>query len=194
MKIEESLTELSAKLDAWLDRSLPAFSSQDSATHDKRILRGIAIIKEFDRLKAQGMATVRSALNQRKPLTDGDRKASLIRAFEFGARLIDVLYDQFLDTDGGGKVWQLLDQIVLNLSKLDPGRAELEVLFDNPHAGVRAAAGAYLIDLVPQRVVPMLDGIVEAERGTSAGFRATWTLLAWERERKSRFNYLNEQE
>jgi hypothetical protein len=37
----------------------------------------------------------------------------------------------------------------------------------------------------------MLRDIEDAGGGNSADFGAHWTLLAWERERKSRFNYLN---
>lgn len=190
MEIDESFAELAAKLDAWLDRSLPVFASQDSAVQREAIVGGIAIIQEFDRLKAEGMTAIGSMLDKKVPVTDSDRKASLIRAFEFGARLADVLHDEFLDTDGERQVWCLLDKIVLALDKADSGRMALDGLFDNPASSVRAAAGAYLIDLVPDRAASMLREITEAERGRSAGFGASWTLLAWEREGKSRYNYL----
>lgn len=191
MEIDGLIARLAAKLDGWLDRSLPAFSSQDSAAHGRAIRRGIAIIEEFDRLKAEGMTAITTLLNRNVTAVDGNRKASLIQAFEFGTRLADALHDEFLDTDGENDVWRLLDKIVLNLDKIGAGRTSLDILFDSPDAGVRASAGAYLIDLMPERVIPMLRDIDEAGGGKSADFGAHWTLLAWERERKSRFNSLS---
>lgn len=191
MEFDGLIARLAAKLDAWLDRSLPVFSSEDSAAHGKAIRRGVAIVEEFDRLKAEGMAAVTTLLNRHLTVVDSNRKASLIQAFAFGARLADALHDQFLDTDGENRVWRLLDKIVLNLNKIGAGRASLDVLFDSPDAGVRAAAGAYLIDLMPERVIPMLRDIDDAGGGKSADFGAHWTLLAWELEQKSRFNSLS---
>ena len=191
MEIDASISQLAAKLDSWLDRSLPVFSSQDTAAHGKAIRRGIAIIKEFDRLKSEGMAAITALLDRHLTVADSNRKASLIQAFELGAKLADALHDEFLDTDGENGVWRLLDKIALNLDKIGFGRASLDALFDSPDAGVRVAAGAYLIDLMPERVIPMLRDIDEAGGGKSADFGAHWTLLAWERERKSRFNSLS---
>jgi hypothetical protein len=191
MEIDGLIARLAAKLDAWLDKSLPVFSSQDSAEHGKAIRRGIAIIEEFDRLKAEGIAAIAALLSRHVTVFDSNRKASLIRAFEFGTKLADALHDEFLDTDGENLVWRLLDKIVLNLDKIGAGRASLDVLFGSPDAGVGASAGAYLIDLMPERVIPMLRDIDEAGGGKSADFGAHWTLLAWERERKSRFNSLS---
>lgn len=178
MEIDGSIAQLASKLDAWLDRSVPVFSSQDSAAHGKAIRRGIAIVQEFDRLKAEGITAITGLLNRDAAVADSNRKAALIRAFEFGTRLADALHDEFLDTDGENMVWRLLDKIVLNLDKIAPGRASLDILFDSPDPGVRASAGAYLIDLMPERVIPMLRDIDEAGGGKSADFGAHWTLLA----------------
>lgn len=191
MEIDGSIAQLASKLDAWLDRSVPVLSSQDSAAHGKAIRRGIAIVQEFDRLKAEGITAITGLLNRDAAVADSNRKAALIRAFEFGTRLADALHDEFLDTDGENMVWRLLDKIVLNLDKIAPGRASLDILFDSPDPGVRASAGAYLIDLMPERVIPMLRDIDEAGGGKSADFGAHWTLLAWERERESRYSSLS---
>lgn len=191
MEVDESVAELASSLDAWLDKSLPVFSSQDRSIQSKAIDRGIAIIKELDRLKAKGMAAIRAALDEKEPVGDRSHETSLIQAFAFGARLADALHDEFLDTDGEAQVWSLLDQIVLSLQKSSSGRASLDTLLGSPDPGVRGAAGAYLIDLMPDRVIPMLQNVHAEARGQSAGFGAYWTLLSWERERKSRFNHLN---
>ena len=161
MEMDTAIVELGAKLDKWLDGNLAAFASQDRIAQGKALLRGLEIAKEFDHLKAEGVAAIGALLNQQAAITNDERAASLIRAFEFGAKLADALHDEFLDTDGEANVWRLLDGIVLALDKTGSGRAALDVLFDSPDAGIRAAAGAYLIDLIPERVVPMLRDIDE---------------------------------
>jgi hypothetical protein len=130
-------------------------------------------------------------VNRRETAADDERAASLIRGFEFGARLADTLHDEFRDTaDGETKIVQLIDEIVKALNVIGSGRAALAVLLDNADPGVRALAGAYLIDLMPERVGPILQQIEEKTGGSSASFRAHWALLAWQREGKSRFNHL----
>jgi uncharacterized protein (DUF4415 family) len=54
-----------------------------------------------------------------------------------------------------------------------------------PTAGVRASEGAFLVDLMPDRVVPILCDIEEKEYANSAHFTACWALLRREREGKA---------
>ena len=190
MEIDASIIQLGEKLDAWWGDFCPILDSEDRAAQGKALLSGIAIAKELDRLKADGLAAIQALLDERNALSDEERATSLIRGFAFGARLADTLHDKLLDTDGEFKVWRLLDRIVLALDKIGLGRAALEALFDDPDAGIRASAGAYLIDLMPKRVVPILRDIDEKEDANCAHFTAAWAVLAWEREGKSRFNYL----
>jgi hypothetical protein len=192
MDIDESIVQLGQKLDAWWDAILPMLNSEDRVAQGKAMPSGFEIAKEFDRLKADGLAAIKALLDRHDPGSDGERVASLIRGFEFGARLADTLHDEFRDTaDGETKVVRLIDAIVKTLNMIGSGRAALTALFDHPDPGVRALAGAYLIDLMPERVGPILRQIEEEAPGRSAGFRAHWALLAWEREGKSRFNYLS---
>jgi hypothetical protein len=166
--------------------------TEDRVAQGNALLRGIAIAKEFDRLKTDGLTAITALIDRHDLTPDSERAASLIRGFEFGARLADTLHDEFRDTaDGETKVVCLTDAIVKALDTIGRGRAALAVLLDHPDPGVRALAGAYLIDLLPERVCPILHQVEEEARGRSAGFRAHWALLAWERERKSRFNYLS---
>jgi hypothetical protein len=191
MGIDESIIQLGQKLDAWWDRFSPMLDSEDRSAQGRALLHGFEIAKEFDRLKAEGLSTITALLDRDDPVADGERAASLIRGFEFAARLADTLHDEFRDTaDGETRVLRLMDAIVKALDTVGFGRAALAVLFDSPEPGVRALAGAYLIDLMPERAGPILRQIEEKADGSSASFRAHWTLLAWERERKSRFNYL----
>jgi len=192
MDVDESIVQLGQKLDAWWDGFSSMLDSEDRVAQGDALLRGIEIAKEFDRLKTDGLAAITALIDRHDLAPDSERAASLIRGFEFGARLADTLHDEFRDTaDGETKVVRLTDAIVKALDTIGRGRAALAVLLDDPDPGVRALAGAYLIDLLPERVGPILHQIEEEARGRSAGFRAHWALLAWEREGKSRFNYLS---
>jgi hypothetical protein len=190
MELDESIIQLGAKLDEWFEGNLATFASLDRVAQSKALVRGFALVKELDRLKADGLAAVTALLSDRHALADDGRAASLLRGFEFASRLADALHDELLDTDGEAKVWRLMDAIVQALDKIGSGRAALAVLLDHSDAGLRAAAGAYLIDLMPERVVPILREIDEKGGGVSADFGARWTLLAWEREGQSRFKSL----
>jgi hypothetical protein len=192
MEIDEAIVRLGEKLDAWWDGFSPMLDSEDRVAQGNALLRGFEIAKEFDRLKADGLAAITALLDRHDPVADDERAASLIRGFEFGARLADTLHDEFHDTaDGETKVVDLMDAIVKTLDTISSGRAALAVLLDHSDPGVRALAGAYLIDLIPERVGPILRQIEEEARGNSAGFRAYFALLAWRLQGKSRFNYLS---
>lgn len=191
VEIDESIAQLGEKLQEWFYDNVPTFASDDRAAQATALLRGFELVKEFDRLKADGLAAMTALLTHQDALTDEQRGASLIRGFEFGAKLADTLHDEIRDiADGETKVVHLMDEIVKALNAIGSGRGALAVLLDHPDAGVRALAGFYLIDLMPERVVPILRQIEEKKDASSALFRAHWALLAWEREGKSRFNYL----
>lgn len=190
MSTESKIAELGSRLDDWFDSNAPTFASQDRSAQGRAIVRGVKLVTELDRLKREGMAAIRAGLSHANSESEKARVASFIDAFEFSSRLADTLHDEMLDTDAQNEIWRMMDTIVLALNKIGRGRAALDVLLDNPLAGVRAAAGAYLIDLDPQRVIPILREIDEKGGGNSADFRAHWTLLAWDLDRTSRFNSL----
>jgi len=192
MDIDESIVQLGEKLDAWWDGYSPMLDSEDRVAQGEALLLGFDIAKEFDGLKAEGLAALTALLNRQDTVTQEERAGSLIRGFEFGARLADTLHDEFRDTDGETTVLYLMDAIAQALDMIGSGRAALAVLLDHTDLGIRASAGAYLIDLMPERVVPMLREVEEKEDANSAHFTAAWALLAWQREGKSRFNYLSQ--
>jgi hypothetical protein len=192
MEIDQTIIQLGMNLDNWFDKNRATFESQDRAVQGAALLRGFDLVKKLDRLKADGMAAIAALLARNESISGDKRVASLLRGFEFAARLADVLHDELLDTDGENAVWRSMDAVVQALNKVGRGRAALDALFENPDARVRGTAAAYLIDLVPERAVRLLGEIEEREHANSAHFNAHWALLAWERERKSRFNYLNE--
>ena len=100
MEIDASIIQLGEKLDAWWDDFCPILDSEDRAAQGNALLPDIAIAKEFDRLKADGLAAIQALLDERNALSDEERATSLIRGFAFGARLADTLHDKLLDTDG----------------------------------------------------------------------------------------------
>ena len=191
MDADQSIVQIAEKLDAWWDEFSSLLVSNDRAAQIKALVRGIEIVKKLDRLKVEGTAAITSMLGHRDLNTEKERSASLLRAFVFSARLANTLHDELLDTDGENKVWQLMDTIVQALDKIGRGRVGLDVLIGHPDASVRGAAGAYLVDLLPDQIIPVLREVEETEDANSAHFNAHWALLAWECERKSRFNYLN---
>jgi hypothetical protein len=188
---EDAIAKLADDLDAWFEDGRSTLALPDRLAQGRAIDRGIRIVPELDRLKAEGMAAIGARLARANSEPGDTQVASLIDAFRFSSRLADTLHDELLDTDGEHEVWRLMDTIVRILDRISRGRAALDALLDNPSAGVRVAAGAYLIDLDPQRVIPILREIDEKGRGKSADFGAHWTLLAWERERMSRFKSLS---
>ena len=185
MKIDESIVQLGAKLDEWFDGNRATFASRDRKAQGKSFIRGLRIGKELDRLKADGLAAIAVLLNRHNPVVGDERTVALVRGFEFAAKLADALHDELLDTDGGNKVTALMNDIAGALDGMSAGRAPLAVLLDSPDARVRASAGAYLIKLMPDRVLPLLHEIEEGEGGSSAGFHAYWAILRWERGNKA---------
>ena len=190
MEIDVSIAQLGAKLDAWFDASQAALASQDREAQGKALLRGFAIAKELDRLKADGLAAITALLAHQDATTEEQRTASLVQGFEFAAKLTATLHDELLDTDGCNKIVRLMNEIATALDVLGSGRATLAVLLDDSDERVRASAGAYLlsVNLMPERIVPILREIDERNEGRTADFTAHWALLDWELKQKAKQN------
>ena len=104
MQTDKVLADLTEKLDAWFDGSSEAFASQDRSAQAKAIIRGVAVVNELDRVQSEGLATLSQLVSRRDGATDEERTATLVRGFEFGAKLRHALRDELLDTDGETKV------------------------------------------------------------------------------------------
>jgi hypothetical protein len=182
MEINERLAKLGRQLDEWFDGSGGTFASNDRTAQGKAIFRGIELIKEIDRIKAKGLAALKALLKPAGIATNQDGVASLVGGFRFGARLAHALHDELLDTTGETKVVDLMEEIIHQLEGLDLGRTALLPLLDDPDAGVRASAGAYLIKLMPERAIPVLRDVEEKEDANSAHFTAYFALMMWERQ------------
>jgi hypothetical protein len=154
----------------------------DRVAQFKAILAGVEITKELDLLKAKGLAAITTLLDRQDAIAEDERVASLVRTFAFAAKLAATLSDELMDTNGANKVSGLMIGIANALEATGSGRAALAVLLDNADNRVRAFAGVYLIDSMPDRVLPILRDIEEKEHGNEAHFTAHFGVLGWERE------------
>jgi hypothetical protein len=184
MEIDDAIVQLGAKLDAWLDGNLATISSMDRVAQFKAILTGVEITKELDLLKTKGVAAITALLDRQDAIAEDERVASLVRTFVFAAKLAATLSDELMDTNGYNKVTGLMIGIANALDATGSGRAALAVLLDNADNRVRAFAGVYLIDSMPDRVLPILRDIEEKEHGNNAHFNAHCGVLGWEQEGK----------
>jgi hypothetical protein len=182
MELQESIVQLGAKLDEWFNVNLATFKSQDRVAQGKVLLQGFEIAKQLDRLKAHGLSALTGLLNRQDAVTGAERDAALVQGFAFAAKLAATLHDEFRDTKGETEVAHLRDAIVNTLDALGSGRKVLAVLLDHSDPRVRASAGAYLIKLMPERVIPILRDIEKKEHANSAHFTAYWTVQRWELE------------
>ena len=190
MEIDKAIAELAEKMHEWFYGNTETFASDDRVAQAKALLAGFELVKEFDHLKADGLAAISALLTRQDASTEEQRVTSLLRGFEFAAKLADVLADEMRDiVDGQTRVVHLMDELVKALDAIGTGREALAVLLDHPDPGVRSSAGGYLIDLMPERVIPILRQIDDRHDG-STSLKAHWVLLAWEREGRSRFNSL----
>ncbi len=183
MDVNKAISRVGAELDAFWDALSPLLNSADQTAQAKVLLRGFAIAKEFDRIKTEGLAVIQALLD-RHDTTESARIASLVEAFAFAAALANTLHDEFHDIDGETQVARFTEAIVKTLEGMGTKRAPLAVLLDHPDAGVRAWAGACLVNLQPDRVVPILRDIEQNEAANGAHFTAYFALLRWEHEGK----------
>jgi hypothetical protein len=186
VEIDDAIVQLGAKLDAWLDNNLATIPSMDRVAQFKALLAGIEVTKELDLLKAKGLAAIAALLKRQNTVTKDEYAASLIRGFEFSAKLRATLKDELGDIDGANKIVGLMNEIANALDAIGPGRVALAGLLDHPDDRVRASAGAYLLiaGLMPERVLSVLHEIGDKGLGDSADFTAHWAIVHWEREGK----------
>lgn len=190
MDIDEQIAALGARLDNWFDDMTARMDAGDKRGQAKEWLAGIQIPWRYDELKDRGFAILTALLNPVTIMSEDDRVAALLCGFKFAAKLEVTLYDEMMDTDAGNQVDGLMDDIVVTLAGIGSGRAALVTLLDDSDLRVSAYAGRYLIDLMPDRVIPVLQRIKKRERGFKPAFTAGMVLFTWEREHVGRFNTL----
>jgi hypothetical protein len=190
MEFDKKIAALGARLDAWFDEMDANIEAGDQKAQIKTLLAGIQIPKQFDDLKQQGLAALATLLNSADVTSEGERVASLLRGFEFAVGLQATLDYEMGDVDGYNQVDRVVDDIVVALASIGSGRTALVPLLGHGDPRLRVSAGQYLIDLTPDRVIPVLQQVEKEAPRSSERLNAHWILLAWELERKGRFDSL----
>jgi len=135
--------------------------------------------KEIQTAEAEQRAKMRAAIEQAQTAPSADeRVANLCVAFAVCAETQHRAHDLFGNGETIARAVEHKHTIVAALDASAPqGRLVLAKLLDHPNAGVRASAGAHLLNanLMRQQVVPILQEIEKSD-SDSAGWTAFWAL------------------
>ena len=184
MSIDDQISAFATQLDRWfVDFAAKLLQPGDEIAETKTRVAGLKLLKQFDDLKSQGLASLATLLNFADVASESDRTKALLHGFERAARLEGISND-LQDWDGVKQIDHIKDDIVVALAAIGPGRTLLVPLLEHDNARVRVLAGRYLIDLMPDRVIPILERIDKEGDGSSDGFSAFLVLQAWEIERR----------
>jgi Domain of unknown function (DUF2019) len=184
MDLDETIVQLGTKLDDWMEGFFAKLNSDDRAAQGNALLVGIEIMKELDRVKKQGLAAIKALLVSQAGAGESET-AQLVRGFEFAAKLRHTLSDELMDSKGVNQVHELMREMAKILETRPQGRTALAPLLDHPDPGVRASAGVFLMDVMPERALPVLRDIDENEHGNSAYFTAHFVVLDWDLKQKA---------
>ena len=165
--------------DALIDELDTAIAAQNAGEEAALATKLAAVTKALQAAAAEQRAAMLAAV-ERAEAARGDeaRVALLLEAFSICALGEVVAHDDFADEETARRAVEYKHRIVGALDAIGSGhRAALERLLDSPFAGVRASAGAHLLNagLERERVVPLLQQI-EKEVLSSAGWTAFWAL------------------
>ncbi len=181
MDANELIAQLGERLDEWLQVSGAGLGAMDKAAQTRALLQGIEIVKDLDRLKAESFTALKLLLNQQASMPEEERVATLVRAFVLAAKLKGALTDELSDTPGQHEAVGIQNSVADILDTVGAGnRAALAPLLEDADARVRASAGAYLINLMPDRVLPVLREVEETEHANSAHFTAMNARVDWQ--------------
>jgi hypothetical protein len=191
MSIDDQISTFAAQLDKWfLDTAIASYSD-DEAAQFKTFVAGIKLLKQFGDLRSRGQATLATSLNHSALASERERISALLRGFERAA-MLEAICGDLVDLEGMKQIDRAMDDIVVELSAISPGRTLLVPLLEHDNVRIRVFAGRYLIDLMPDRVIPILEKINKDGDGSSDGFSAFLVLQAWEVERRGRFNAIED--
>src|SRR5262245_1669969 len=188
--ISEQIAKLGAGVETWFNDMDSSMDAGDKQGQVKGLLTAVQIVWRYDDLKNRGYAILNTLLNPLTVMSEDDRVAASLHGFEFAAKLKVTLYDEMMDADAGNQVDGLMDDVVVALAGIGSGRAALAPLLDADDARVYCNAGRYLIALMPDRVIPVLQEIEKGSHWYQPAFHAHMVLLTWELEHKGRFNSL----
>jgi hypothetical protein len=164
-----------ALLDA-LERAL----ARGSAKKQNEIAKNLAAKEKEVRAAEAEQRDAMAAVVDRALRATGDaaRVKKLVDAFEICALGQIIAHDDFHDDDTVDRAIEHKHRIVAALDAIGTGkRAALARLLKSPFAGVRASAGAHLLNanLLREQIVPLLQEIERDVIG-SAGWTAFWAL------------------
>ena len=177
----------------------------DAEPADQRVQTKLALLDELEAARAAGDATKEreiggklAAITKEIQAAAVEQRALMVAAIEHAqgaadddthvARLVDsfatcaltqiTAHHDFGDQETVDRAIEMKHAIVAALDAIAPGRrVALARLLTSPFAGVRASAGAHLLNanLLRERVVPLLQEIEKTAAG-SAGWTAFWAL------------------
>ena len=165
--------------DALIDELDAAIAARNASREAAIATRLAAITKALQAAAAEQRAAMLAAVERAEAAHDDEpRVALLLEAFSICTLGEIVAHDDFADHETARRAVEYKHRIVAALDAIGEGRrAALERLLDSPFAGVRASAGAHLLNagLQRERVVPLLQ-LIEKEVSSSAGWTAFWAL------------------
>ncbi|HLG87710.1 MAG TPA: hypothetical protein VKZ79_11005 [Alphaproteobacteria bacterium] len=186
-KDEAPVEEWAQSLEPLLPEIAAATRANDREAVKKLLMRSLRIRKQIDDYMTAQENELSTLMNV-SGLTDDDaRVEQLLGAFVLGGRLRHIHYDVLGDEDGRNRVTGKVYEIPRMLDSMTPKRRPaLADLLDHPHPDVRAMAAGSLLDLMPERAVPVLEEIHNEFRGTSAGLVALFATMIRDRAAETR--------
>lgn len=165
--------------DALLEELDAAIAARNPGKEAVLAGRLAAATKALQAAETEQRAAMQAAVERAEAATDHEmRVVLLLEAFIVCALGEVVAHDDFADDETARRAVEHKHRIVAGLDAIGSGqRAALSRLLESPFAGVRASAGAHLLNagLERERVVPTLRQI-EKEVWGSAGWTAFWAL------------------
>jgi len=135
--------------------------------------------REIRAAEMEQRAAMQAALDRaRDAASDEERASRLVEAFATCALIQVVAEDDFGDHETVDRAIEMKHTIVAALDATGDGRRDaLGSLLESPFAGVRASAGAHLLNagLMREHAIPLLQQI-EKDVWGSAGWTAFWAL------------------
>ena len=171
---------------ALVQRYLKADQENDTATQ-LDILRALIRSEQEDyQRKLRLLAELNTLMNEtRAARGTADRVSKLITAFKFAADLRAIGYDELADQETGEKATDAVHNIFSKLKRIDPeGTAALVKLFDDPSPSVRSFAAVLLLHEMPERAIPVIEGVERTAPASNASIAAGFALSHYRRELK----------
>lgn len=165
--------------DALIEALDAAIAARDAGKEAALAAKLAAVTRALHDAATEQRRAMRDAVARADAAGDDEmRLTRLIEAFIICALGEVVAHDDFADEETARQAVAHKHRIVAALDAIGGGcRMALVRLLESPFAGVRASAGAYLLNagLRRERVVPVLQQI-EKDVASSAGWTAFWAL------------------